>query len=417
MSGAARAVLLGCALAATRAAGASEVNSDLSAWLSRARVIVAAEVTDVRSYDSGRFTVANLAVHRTLHGDPDDSLAVVERHDLPSSQQSLQRGEHVLALLVPARRNSALTAALPAVKYFEIVNRPSGVITTPNQFELEEPVAIVSRLLKARRQPELDSVRREVMIRALVFDEVAARHPTLVADGARALARLSDLAKTLTPAEQVRLEATLQRIDLPTWVRIELVEAIATRDLRTLVPALRQLPQPGPNLQRAAWKALQRLGSPPTSDDLRSALHSDDAATRAAAVEALTAALGEEARPQLEQLAERDPDRSVRLAAIEALGGSGQPALPALGRVFIGDDWTERRAAGRAISAVGGRAAAETLARLAFEGPPDAQKFAVTLLLLSAIPHDDPLVQHISTTHPDGSVRQIIESGLDIHEH
>jgi len=54
---------------------------------------------------------------------------------------------------------------------------------------------------------------------------------------------------------------------------------------------------------------------------------------------------------------------------------------------------------------------------LAFEAPPDGQKLAVTLLLMTGISHDDPLVQRIAEQHPDESVRHIVESGLDFHEH
>jgi hypothetical protein len=73
--------------------------------------------------------------------------------------------------------------------------------------------------------------------------------------------------------------------------------------------------------------------------------------------------------------------------------------------------------AGRSLAAVGGRPAQESFARLAFEGPPDAQKLAVTLLLLTGISHDDALVQRIGSKHPDESVRHIVESGLDVHDH
>jgi len=51
------------------------------------------------------------------------------------------------------------------------------------------------------------------------------------------------------------------------------------------------------------------------------------------------------------------------------------------------------------------------------EGQPDAQGYAVTLLLLSGVSHDDPLVQWIRTAHPDAAVRRLTEQGLPKLEH
>jgi len=411
------AALLGCALAAP-AARASEGRPDLTHLIGRARLVVNGDVTDVATYDSARFTVATLTIRKALKGTADsERVQVVERHDLPSSPQFLVNGHHVVAFLGPARRNSALKHALPPGTYYEIVGGAGGVIASADAAGIEESVAIVTRLIDAQRKPEKDPARRAAATRALVFDEIASRHAAIVGDGAGNLSRVDDLAATLTDPERARLEAALRRPELPPWVRVKLIDAVAECNLTALIPTLRDLPQPTPDVQRAAWNALRRLGAAPATEDLDTALSNDDAAIRAVGVEALIVAQGPEARPRLEQLALRDPDQKVRLAAIEALGKTGPQALPTLESVFAGKDWTERRAAGRAISAVGGRAAAESYARLAFEGPPNAQKLAVTLLLMTGISHDDPLVQRIAEKHPDEGVRHIVESGLDFHEH
>ncbi len=412
------AALLGSSVAGIGSAQAAAGRPDLTYLLGRARFVVAGHVADVTPYDAARFTVARVTVGKVLSGKLDGGeVLVVERHDLPSSPQLLQAGQRAIAFLIPARRNSSLEKALPSATYYEVISPPTGVIANSTVSSVDEAVGILERLIAIHRKPEKDATRRAASIRALIFDEIVAQHATMVADGARGLGRIDDLATTLTDDERTRLEVVLRRTDLPTWIRVALIEAVADRQLAALIPEIRNLKEPDAELQRAAWNALQRLGAAPSIDDLQPALTSSDPATRAAAVNALVSAKGANARPQLEQLATKDADRDVRLAAIEALGKTGPQALPTLERTFASSDWGERRMAGRSIATVGGRPAQETFARLAFEGPPDGQKLAVTLLFMTGISHDDPLVQRIGQKHPDESVRHVVESGLDVHDH
>lgn len=399
-------------------AGATAARADLGNRIGRAKAVVAGTVADVASYESGRFTVADVAVSSVLHGDfAGERAAVVERHDRPSSPQLLPPRALVVLLLSPARRSSSLEKALPPAEYYEIPGDVEGVLATDSAAEFEEIVTIVGRMIEARTRPAKEAGARARRARALVFDEIAARHARLVVDGAQGLSTIVNLAETLAPEEQARLANAVQRNDLPEHVRIRLVDAFAENGLRTMVPALRSLAQPGPELQRAVWRAMRKLGEAPTLEDLQVALASSNPETREAAVESLVATFGAGARERLEDLARQDPDEGVRLAAIEALGQTGVAALPALEGLFTGKDWAQRRAVGRAISTIGGRDAAESFGRLAFDGPSDARKFAVTLLLMTGISREDPLVQRIARSHPDESVRHLAESGLEVHDH
>ncbi|MCK6556812.1 HEAT repeat domain-containing protein [Candidatus Binatia bacterium] len=412
-------VLVGIALTSATAALAAGVNPGIGQLLGRARLVVAGEVADVAEYDSGRFTVARVRVQRVFKGDtaPGSDVLVVERHDMPSSAELLRAGERAVAFLAPAARTSSLKAALPAGSYYEIVAGRAGVLTSSRTEDIDEAVAIVGRIDAANRTP-LPDTQRQAAVRALVFDEIAARHPLLVADGVRGLSGIADLSKTVTPQEQVRLEAALRRTDLPAWIRIALVNAIADGGLTRLLPALQALSDPNPEVQRAVWKARTRLGAAPSEDDLKPALTSDDPAIRAEAVRALTARMGAAGVAQTERIALTDPDRTVRIAALDALGALRLPvALPSLERAFADPEPSLRQAAGRAIHTIGGRPAAESFARLAFQGPPDAQKYAVLLLLMSGVTQEDPLVVRIRETHPDESVRHLLTEGPEIHKH
>jgi hypothetical protein len=70
-----------------------------------------------------------------------------------------------------------------------------------------------------------------------------------------------------------------------------------------------------------------------------------------------------------------------------------------------------------AITRIGGRAAAELLAGLAFSAPPAAQRHAVALLMALGTSRDDPLLARIRETHPDPAVRKLATSGLEVHQH
>jgi HEAT repeat protein len=118
------------------------------------------------------------------------------------------------------------------------------------------------------------------------------------------------------------------------------------------------------------------------------------------------------------ELAVGDPDREVRMAAIDALGKAPSPvALEALGKTFSDGNPDIRRRSAQVIYGIGGRPAATLLAELAFGAPADAQQQAVVLLLTLGVPRDDPLVRRIRDTHPNPAVRDLAEHGLQVHSH
>ena len=410
--------LLGVAFADAAAAHALAGRQTLAQILTRARLVVAGEVTTLTPYDSGRLTVARVRVRRALKGAPEgNEILIVERHDLPSSPELLRPTEQVVVFLVAAARTSSLRQALPAATYYELVVGRAGVISSASASEVEEAVEIVARLMAAGGTP-VSAAQQRATGRKLVFDEIAVRHAAIVADGVAGLGKIADLATTLNAEERQRLETALGRADLPVWLRVGLVNTIGERGLKALIPALRTLPDLTLELQRAVWSALTRLGAAPTEKDLSPALSSSDPALRAAAVQALLAGTGDAALARVSQLALTDPDHEVRRAALDALGEARLPAaLPSLEQAFASPEADLRQAAGRAIFTIGGQPAADSLVRLAFEGQPEAQHYAVLLLLLSGTPHDDPRIERIRATHPSPEIRRLVDEGIEFHEH
>lgn len=401
--------------------GADQHRARIGELLREARLVVVGTVSRRESFDGGRLVVASVQPERVLKGAPQSGeVAVVEEHDLPSSPTLLPSGEQVVAFLVRAPRSSSLARALPAgTTYWAPVRGRMGVLASPARETIRQAGDIVARWAAMAADPTGDAATRSERLRALAFDAVAATHPVVVEDGAAAVATLPELAPTLTDAERLRLEAALGRADLPARVRIALVEAIAAQKLVALLPALRALDQAPPELLAASWDARRRLGAAPTAADLAPFARSPKPGVRAVAWTALLAAGGAEAVPRVERAALEDRDAAARKAATAALGAVRPPgALAALERIYVRtSDPDVRQAAGNAVVAWGGDAAADTLARLAFAAPPDAQKWPVILLFALGRTRDDPRLIRIRTTHPDASVRDLVEHGFDLGTH
>jgi HEAT repeat protein len=410
-----RAVLATLLLAVGSVAlAATERLPALAQQMARARLVVEGTVAGVETYDAGRLALARVTVGRTVKGTADGEVTVLERRDLPSAPELLKPGDTVLLFATPAPRLSSTAALLPAGAHLEPVGGRNGVVVGPPA-DVREATDILQRLAAASATPEPDAAKRAAAQRAVVFDEIAARHARLVADGATALPSLADLAATLSPVERGRLEAALARTDLPSWVRVTLVHGIGDAHLTALVPALRAIPSPDGALQEVVWATLRQLGSPATPEEIAKALGSDDPSTRSAAVRALAATNAPDAAERIGKVAEHDPNADVRVAATEALGSPTLPGgMAMLEHLFTVGDWPLRQAAGRGINAIGGRPAQEAYGRLAYSDRPEAQPYAVTLLMLTGIDHDDPLMVRIRTSHPDPSVRDIAANGLPV---
>ena len=410
-------------LAAVALAAASVHAADaprLQTLVARAPLVVAARVSDVESLDASRVAVATLETTAVPKGErPASALRVVETRDMPSVPPNLEKGMLVLAFLEPLHRNSYLTRTLPRGDYRQLMAGRIGRLVAATPAELAEIVAVVERILDVSRKPEPDAASRAATARALVFDEIAARSPVLVEDGAGGLQTIPSLAESLSEDERQRLAAAIARADLPPPARAAVVRAVGSNGLRQLVPALQTLRSPAAPVLAAKFEALERLGTPSGVADVEPYLTSRDAAVRAAAARALPATPGGEGVARAGQIALADPDTAVRRATIEALGESRrQEALAPLARVFRESPQDLRQVAGRSIFQVGGPAAADTLARLAFDAPAEGQRLALVLLMALQGGRDDPLVQNIAKTHPDAELRRLIEHGIEApHQH
>ncbi|MEW6272505.1 MAG: hypothetical protein AB1689_24775, partial [Thermodesulfobacteriota bacterium] len=252
-------------LAAAAAPAAPRIETTpprLHELLRGARTVVVGRVSQVTEYDSGRVAVAELSVARVIKGDAAAGpLRVVELRSLASVPPVLSRGEHVVAFLGPAARTSYLRQVLPPGDYLQAPGR-EAVLSASAEEPVREAGAVVERLAAASREPEPDPAKRRAAARALVFDELQARHPAVVEDGVAALAALPDL-EPLSDDERSRLAAAIARDDLPVRLRERLLEQVAALGLEDMIGPLAALRSDDPAVVAASWRALRRLGAAP----------------------------------------------------------------------------------------------------------------------------------------------------------
>jgi HEAT repeat protein len=405
------------ALAApARAPGIEAPAPRLRALLTAARLVVAGEVAGVASYDDDRVAVLTFTVARTLKAPspaaaPKD-VAIVELHEGPV-RPPLATGTRGIAFLRPAVRTSYYAKTLPAgVTYYELVNDYGSFLGAPSQAELDREVEVVSQLVAVGRGEPLTGATA----RRLTFALLGAQNPVLVEDAAAGLEGFGTQ-RELSADELSTMRAALTRDDLSERIRIALIDAIASGGVTDAVPVLQQIDHPTA-VAEAAWRALDKLGAPVSEKSLDERLADRDPAVRAATVRELLKRDGTAAISRVAPVAVQDPDPTVRIAAVDALGALATPeAVPPLERVFGDSSGELQRAAGRAILGSGSDAAADAFGRLAFVGSPSSQHYAVVLLMLIDDPHAQAVLQRVKATHTDPEIQNLIEHGFPTHEH
>jgi HEAT repeat protein len=317
-----------------------------------------------------------------------------------------------IAFLRPAAFTSYLERTLPAGSYEQLLSEYGAFIRAADKTDAARQVVIMQRVLRIAGGGALS----DQDARDLTLDLLASDSPVLVEDGAAGLGELSRGAP-LTDGEQKIVSTALLRQNLPDRVRIALVRAVGDAHLTAFVPTLQQIDSPPPVME-AAWQALDKLGAGASDDDLKKRMASTAPATRTAAAREMLKRSGAGAIPAVAPLAVHDADPQVRIDVIEALGALKDPAtLPTLEQTFVDPSDTQRQASARAIRAVGGKPAVDTLARLANEGSVDSQRFAVLVLMTLDDPNGAVVLQQLGKTHPDEATRDLINNGLPKGEH
>ena len=404
-------LLSSCVFAATAASAAPAPR--LRALLKAGRTVVAGSVSDSLSYDDDRVAVVTFEATTIFRGkgQPPLKLSLVELHE-GSNAPPLTAGMRGLAFLRPASFTSYLERTLPPGSYEQLLSEYGAFIPAADNADFERQVSILQRVLRVAGGGTLS----DADARQLTFDLLAADSAVLVEDGAVGVAELRQDVP-LSEAESNTLRTALLRQNLPDRVRIALIRAVVDAKLTAMVPALQQIDSPPPVME-AAWRALDTLGAGASDEDIKQRLASPESSTRIAAARELLQRSGVAAIALVTPAAVRDPDPKVRVAVVEALGTLKDPAtLPTLEQTFVDPSEAQRQASARAILAVGGKSAVNTLGRLANEGPIESQRYAIVVLMTMNDPDAAVVLKQLSKTHPDEQARDLIEHGFPKPEH
>ena len=379
-----------------------------------ASAIVLANVTRTETYDKDRLKLHRLGIERVLRGRLDDpEPGVIDLAGGSHRTSLLVPGQHLVVLLRPAPRLSYLAQQQPEGKYFDTVGGRDGLVLIGSEAELQAVERIFST---AASMATLDAGAALAAQRGLAFDELRSESPRLVADALAELRELPELA-SLSPKDADTFRRVLPDRRIDPIVRVGLIALLTERAGANALPGLTPVDAREPVVLAALLDARARLGAPADHTELARYLASDDPSVRAAALRALAALGDAESIAELGRHATADADVLVRAAAVEALGASRRPAaVPILARSFDVSERAVQQASGRALLAIGGPAAADTLVDLALKGASSETRTYAALLLIASRGPNDPAVRRIADSNPSPEVRYLLEHGLEFRE-
>lgn len=382
-----------------------------------APVIVVGDVLRTEPYDDDRLHVHRVRTDRVLRGDGVPAeLGVVDVRGDSHRPPLLVDGERLVLFLRPAPRQSYLQAQLGDAVAYELLARRDAVVPVTAESDVEVVAQLVAGASSGGGSEEAAIAQR----RTLALASLASRNPRLVLDAAGEFGALAGWPPLLDP-EVAAIAAALRDARIPTDTRVRWLELLGERKANQALAGVLGAATDTAEALDAVLRARAALGSPIGRADLAAYLSSEEAPVRAAALRALAALGDPSAITDLGRAAMSDRETSVRAAAIDALGTTKAPAaVPVLAQTFDGDDRDLRQHAGRALLAVGGEAADQSLVDLALKGKTlDSQKYAA-LLLVVARGREHPAVQRLLAGKPSGDVREVIEHGLEfqhMHRH
>lgn len=161
---------------------------------------------------------------------------------------------------------------------------------------------------------------------------------------------LEELVRKVVAEDPAEAIAALQRGDLPTYVRVMLIDGLGVAgDYSALTCLSHEVAAPEPQIRAAAAAALGELKHPAAETCLATAIDDADSRVRAAAAEAIgVAGLVQLCPPLAERL--DDPVWRVRFQAATAMGRLGAGGLEALRLACTSSSDAVRRAASMALA-------------------------------------------------------------------
>lgn len=344
---------------------------------------------------------ATLLVERAVTGRaaPGSSLEIAWEELATSRPPRLAEGERVLVALAPLPSGSLWMQRFPMRNALALGAGGQAFLRSP----APATVDLVARYL-ALAPPAREQSEGVALLAALVRDGA----PVMALEALERLSEVPGLGERLSPEAAGALGAVLVDPGRPAGDRARLARLVGERRLLALRPPLERATRPGSGIEAAAWDALADLdgGLPP--ETVRALLERPDPGLRRVAIEHAGRAIPE---TRVASLLRNDPAPEVRRAAVKALLAlSGQAALETVAPALFDPDPAVRTEAARGLGALGSQAV-PTLRSLV-EGREARDATGPIAALGLAGPDGQAALRDIAENHPDPAVRRLAEIAL-----
>ncbi len=355
---------------------------------------VVATVVDVGRIDTYGFA-ATFAVERDLATDTPvagETLRVGWEELVPDRAARFRKGERVLVALEALPGYSLWRQRFPNGNAFAVAERGTAFLLDPDD-------ATVTSLARYQR---IDPSEREQApgVEALAgIVEIAAA--PLAEGAATRLAEIPGLGTKLRQPAAAALGAAIESTARPDVLRLTLIRLAAAHRLDGMRASIERVAEGGPPLAGEAWAALLAIDGSLPPETVQRLLGSADPSVRAVAVRA---SVGMPQAASALALGRSDPAPVVRIAVVETLLSTQNPASLEVGYATLFDREPEVRAAA-AISV--GKLGAEVVPHLRelalarsgrdANGPLGALAFAGA--------EGQGVLLELTQTHPDANTR------------
>ena len=401
-------LIAGTTLLFAHGAGAfrAESSTDLIRAMESAPATVVVEVLSTERLDTMGYA-GRLRVESPLVGavSPGSELRIGWEELAPSRSPRFARGDRLLLVLErlpgasiwltrlpdPAIRTQTLAPALRGDAFLR--NPAPGSIAVLSHYLMLAP--------EARRGPTGAGYLAQLTAQAEL---------PLALSAVERLGRIAKLDEALAPSGAAALVAGLLRSDGTPELQQALLERMAAQQLDSLRPALEARRKAGalpPPLVLSALAVLD--GGLVPGEEV--ALLEAEASLEHRRVGARWAR-GPEAADLLAQVAREDPDPTVRSEALQRLVElEGTAAAERVAEGLYDPEPMVRATAATSLGALGDEALPELRAVVEY-GSPDAQRAAVTGLMLTGTAAGSAALLEIAATHPDPGVRKLARVAL-----
>jgi HEAT repeat protein len=349
-------------------------------------------------------------------GKPGNAMIVFEKHSADDKPPFVP-GKTFFAPIRVMPQYSFWRDNLPATPRHEILGGSRYVFQNDDIEEAKRVTRLYAATLtdkSAERWPdEANAIIEALFSKLKVFTE----------DATRKLANSPNLLKAMKPDARTRLAEFLGG-SAPEDLRLRLIGALGTAGITEMAPELEKLAKRDDATGAAALRALDQIGQGRATHALLDLSRAKSEPVRAFAYEALggRAARDREAFEAAVRALKSDEPAAVRMAAARGLGLSrDEAAVEPLSAALARNDQASQASA-KAIAAIGGTAAAESLKHAITDGPGDSKSAAVVAIVELSKPCAD-CMEFLRTQylhHEDQGVRQLIGVMLELnvkHKH